>query len=123
MGAPVSAGMSLIASSAWRGGVTKQQCAEWVIAQGVKPSAMYCWSDHANCVGCVKGGRAYWLKIAEVAPEVFEQRARLEEEFGHTIIRGGGREHPTLRQLVQIGLKRQVNPREPIDIGPCECGD
>ena len=35
-------------------GVTKQQCAEWVLAQGVQPSAMYCWADHANCIGCVK---------------------------------------------------------------------
>lgn len=104
-------------------GTTKQQCADWCIAQGVQPSAMYCWAEHANCVGCVKGGRAYWLAVAEHAPDVFEQRAQLEEEFGHSIIRGGDREHVTLRQLVQIGLKRTVNPREAITIGACDCGD
>lgn len=103
--------------------VTKQQCADWVASTGVRLSEMYRWSEHANCVGCVKGGRAYWLAVAEHAPEVFEQRAQLEEEFGHEIIRGGGREHPTLRQLVQIGLKRRVNQREAISIGACECGD
>lgn len=90
---------------------------------GVRPSAMYCWAEHANCIGCVKGGRAYWLKVAQHHPDVYEQRAQLEEEFGHTIIRGGDRHHPTLRELLTIGLKREVNPREPIEIGACECGD
>lgn len=104
-------------------GVTKQQCADWCVSLGVQPSAMYRWSDHANCVGCVKGGRAYWLAVAEHHPDVFEQRAALEEEFGHTIVRGGDREHPTLRQLVKLGLKRKVARRESITLGACECGD
>lgn len=105
-------------------GVSKQQCADWCrLDMGVAPSAMYLWADHANCVGCVKGGRAYWLAVAANHPAVFEQRAQLEEEFGHTIIRGGGREHVTLRQLLQIGLKRPVGQRERIEIGACDCGD
>lgn len=103
--------------------VQKQQTAEWVMAQGVRPSAMYCWAEHANCVGCVKGGRAYWLAVAKHAPDVFAQRMALEEEFGHTIIRGGGRDSVFLKDLVQIGLKRKVSSRESIDIGVCECGD
>jgi hypothetical protein len=103
--------------------VSKQDCVDWVEAQGVRPSAMYCWAEHANCVGCVKGGRAYWLAVHDNAPEVFEQRAQLEEEFGHPIIRGGDREHVTLRELVQIGLKRKVGQREAIVVGSCECGD
>lgn len=104
-------------------GVSKQQCADWCEGLGVRPSAMYAWSDHANCVGCVKGGRAYWLAVAEHAPDVFEQRAALEEEFGHEIIRGGERAHPFLRELVQLGLKRKVVRREAITLGACECGD
>ena len=103
--------------------VSKQDTADWVMAQGIKPSAMYCWAEHANCVGCVKGGKAYWLAVAQNAPEVFAQRAALEEEFGHGILRGGGREHHLLKDLVQIGLKRTVNAREAITIGACECGD
>lgn len=104
--------------------VTKQDCADWcTCTMGVRPSAMYDWADHANCIGCVKGGRAYWLAVHRHHPEVFEQRAKLEEEFGHTIIRGGDRDHPTLRELVRIGLKRKVNQRERIEIGACECGD
>lgn len=104
-------------------GVSKQDCADWCVSVGVAPSAMYEWSDHANCVGCVKGGRAYWLAVAEHHPDVFEQRAALEEEFGHQIIRGGDRYHPFLRELVQIGLKRKVVRREAITLGACQCGD
>lgn len=103
--------------------VTKQECADWVTAQGVCPSAMYLWAEHANCVGCVKGGKAYWLKVAQHAPEVYAQRVALEAEFGHGILRGGDREHYLLKDLVKIGLKREVKLREAIDIGPCECGD
>lgn len=104
--------------------VTKQQCADWCNCEmGVPPSAQYEHFEHANCEGCVKGGYAYWLKVDKHAPHVFEQRAGLEEEFGHPIVRGGGREHITLRQIKERGLKRTVNPREAITIGPCECGD
>lgn len=105
-------------------GVSKQDCADWcTCVMRVQPSIQYLHFEHANCRGCVKGGRAYWLKTHEVYPDVFEQRAGLEEEFGHTIIRGGNREHPTLRELLKIGLKRSVNQRESIEIGACDCGD
>jgi hypothetical protein len=104
-------------------GTTKQQATDWVLSMGVKPSAMYCWAEHANCVGCVKGGMAYWLAVAKHAPDVYAQRVALEEEFGHGILRGGDREHHLLKDLVQITLKREVNFKETIDIGACECGD
>lgn len=103
---------------------TKQIAADWCSCTiGVKPPAMYEWADHANCVGCVKGGREYWLAVHKHRPDVFWQRARMEREFGHPIIRGGGRPSIFLDELIQIGLKRKVNRREAITIGPCECGD
>lgn len=98
--------------------VSKQDCADWCISKGVRPSEMYLWSEHANCVGCVRGGKAYWLKVKENEPEIFEKRALLEEEFGHTILKD-----MSLRELAVVGLKRPVKQRECIDIGPCECGD
>lgn len=105
-------------------GITKQQCADWVqCTLGVKLPWMYQHFEHANCMGCIKGGRAYFLKTHDVLPDVFEQRAGLEEEFGHEIIRGGDRDRVTLRQLLQIGLKRPAHQRERIEIGACECGD
>lgn len=98
--------------------VTKQQCANWCLSLGVRPSRMYEWSDHANCIGCVRGGKAYWLAVAKNEPEVFAQRVAMEKEFGHTILKD-----TTLERLIQVGLKRKVNPRESIEIGPCDCGD
>jgi|SRR6185369_4707852 len=99
-------------------GITKQQAAHWCNKTlGVSLPRMYRWSEHANCVGCVRGGKAYWLKVREVRPDVFEQRAALEDEFGHTILKD-----TTLRELVVTGLKRRVNQRESIDLGTCECG-
>lgn len=97
--------------------ITKQAAADWCLSVGVRPPRMYQWSEHANCVGCVRGGKAYWLAVARNAPEVFEARAKLEERFGHTILKD-----TTLRELVKIGLKRPVRQREAIDIGACECG-
>lgn len=104
-------------------GTTKQECADWCsCTMGVQPSAMYEHFEHANCEGCVKGGLAYWMKVREVAPTMFARRMAQEAEFGHGILRGGDREHYLLKDLPAT-TKRKVNPREKIDIGPCECGD
>jgi hypothetical protein len=98
--------------------VTKQHAADWCLSKGVRPTEMYRWSEHANCIGCARGGKAYWLAVAREEPEIFEQRAKLEEQFGHTFLKD-----TTLRGLVQVGLKRKVQPRESIEIGSCDCGD
>ena len=42
-----------------------------------------------NCVGCVKGGMGYWNRIRKDFPEVFESRAKLEREVGHSILKDG----------------------------------
>lgn len=103
-------------------GISKQDCANWVQCDlGVKPSAMYEHFEHANCRGCVKGAREYWLKVYEVDRQTFDQRAALEDEYGHPINRGG---NPIfLRDLIKIGLKRPSQSKERIEIGACECGD
>lgn len=100
-------------------GVTKQQCADWCsCVMGVQPSAMYLWSDHANCMGCVRGGKAYMVALKENRPAVFEQRKQLEAEFDHTF-----NVRYSLAQIETEGLKRKVGRREAITVGPCECGD
>jgi hypothetical protein len=97
---------------------TKQQCADWCSCEmGVQPSSMYEWSDHANCPGCFRGKKAYWMAVEKNRPDVFAQRAALEEEMGYTILEEG-----SLVQIVAAGLKRKVNRKESIEIGPCECG-
>ena len=99
-------------------GLTKQQCADWCVSLGVRPPRMYAWSEHANCVGCRRGGKAYWLKVKENRPDVFEIEKARESAWGHTFLKD-----TSLAQLEVTGLKRPVRQRESIDIGPCECGN
>lgn len=40
-----------------------------------------------NCIGCVKGGMGYWNRIRIDFPDVFEKRAMLEREVGHSILK------------------------------------
>lgn len=47
--------------------------------------------DHANCVGCPKGGKGYWNKIRIDFPDVFERMANLEESLGRTVLKHQGK--------------------------------
>lgn len=97
--------------------MTKQACADWCKSLGVLPSSMYLWSDHANCVGCRRGGKAYWQAVEQNAPDVYSAAAEREREFGHTILKD-----TSLVDLSVNGMKRTPKARVSIDIGPCECG-
>jgi hypothetical protein len=55
---------------------------------GIKRPAMYDLGySNNNCVGCVKGGMGYWNKIRVDFPEIFNQRAKLEREIGHSCLK------------------------------------
>ena len=54
---------------------------------GIKRPAMYDMGYNNNCIGCVKGGAGYWNKIRQDFPEVFERRAKMEREIGHSILK------------------------------------
>lgn len=101
-------------------GISKQQCADNWIARGIRPPSMYKWSDHANCVNCRRGGKAYMIASAQHHPAAFVQLIAHEKNpafNGHTIFKDG-----SLEEIVRRGLKRRVNRKESIDLGPCECG-
>ncbi len=98
--------------------VSKQMAAQWSIDLGVRLPEMYRWSDHANCVGCRRAGKGYWLAVRENEPQVFEAMKQRERDFGHTFLKD------TSLELLEItGLKRPAKRREAIDFGLCECGD
>ena len=55
---------------------------------GIRRPAMYDLGyNNNNCIGCVKGGAGYWNKIRVDFPEVFAQRAKMEREIGHSILK------------------------------------
>ena len=41
-----------------------------------------------NCIGCVKGGQAYWNKIKIDFPDIFERMSETEEWLGRSCING-----------------------------------
>ncbi len=56
---------------------------------GIRRPIMYDMGYHNNnCIGCLKGGKGYWNKIRKDFPTVFQSRARLEREIGHSCING-----------------------------------
>lgn len=70
-------------------GLTKEDCHGMAEKLGIKRPVMYDMGyPNNNCIGCVKGGMGYWNKIRVDFPEVFESRAKLEREIGHSCING-----------------------------------
>jgi len=58
-------------------------------ASGIKRPAMYeLGYQNNNCIGCVKGGMAYWNHIRLDFPEIFKQRAEMERAIRATCIKG-----------------------------------
>ena len=69
-------------------GLTKADCLALVEREGIELPEMYRLGfQNANCIGCVKGGQAYWNKIKVVFPVEFERMAATEELLGASILR------------------------------------
>lgn len=69
--------------------LSKDDCHAILTSLGIKRPLMYDMGyQNNNCVGCVKGGMAYWNKIRKDFPDVFASRAALEREVGHSCING-----------------------------------
>lgn len=67
--------------------LTKQDAHGICKELGIKRPAMYDMGySNNNCRGCVKGGAGYWNKIRVDFPDVFEDRAKMEREIGHSIL-------------------------------------
>lgn len=69
--------------------MTKQQCAELLLINGIKLPKMYELGFHNNnCIGCVKGGMGYWNHIRKHFPSYFDRMNELEQELGATCMKG-----------------------------------
>ena len=68
--------------------LSKEECHGMLERLGIKRPVMYDLGySNNNCVGCVKGRMGYWNKIRVDFPEVFNQRAKLEREVGHSCLK------------------------------------
>ncbi len=69
-------------------GLDKDMCAGLIMSQGIELPKMYQLGyPNNNCIGCVKGGKAYWNKIRVDFPETFAKMAKAEREAGHSCIK------------------------------------
>lgn len=69
-------------------GVDKAKAKQIIRSAGIALPAMYeLGFDNNNCVGCVKGGMAYWNKIREHFPDQFNRMATLERSIGRSCLR------------------------------------
>ena len=68
--------------------LTKEDALAILIRAGIEPPIMYRLGYHNNnCIGCVKGGIAYWNKIRRDFPEVFARMATIERQLGATCLK------------------------------------
>lgn len=68
--------------------MTKSECAELLLKNGIKLPKMYELGFHNNnCIGCVKGGKGYWNHVRKKFPEQFNRMAELEIKIGASCIK------------------------------------
>lgn len=64
-------------------GLGKDDCKAMVERAGIELPLMYRLGyDNANCIGCPKGGQAYWQNIREDFPTRFVQIQTIQESIG-----------------------------------------
>lgn len=64
-------------------GINKEHCLSVIKKVGLELPLMYRLGyDNANCIGCVKGGQAYWQNIRADFPERFEEVKKIQESIG-----------------------------------------
>jgi hypothetical protein len=61
----------------------KEDCLAMIERAGIELPMMYRLGyDNANCIGCPKGGQAYWQNIRDDFPERFGQIKIIQEDIG-----------------------------------------
>jgi hypothetical protein len=68
-------------------GISKESAALMLMRHVELPEMYRLGFRNNNCIGCVKGGMAYWNKIREHFPEVFERMAKVERVVGRSCLR------------------------------------
>ena len=53
---------------------------------GIEPPLTYSVWKHANCTGCLKGGRQHWYVVYCTRPDVFAKAKATEEAIGYSIL-------------------------------------
>lgn len=69
--------------------ISKKEAMFILRENGIKLPKMYSIGfKNNNCIGCVKGGMAYWAKVRKHFPVQFDQMDQIEQEIGRSCING-----------------------------------
>ena len=108
-------------------GLNKRDCWRRVTeCWGIRPPQMYEWAEHANCVPCVKGKKAYWGLVYLNDRAAWDRAVAAEDEFGHTIFTEGGSLRDELDGCLRLA-RAYTEKRGAADAqgelfdAPCEC--
>lgn len=74
-------------------GLTKQNCYDILIEEGIPPPNMYILGySNANCPGCVKAtSPTYWNHVRRFHPDVFARRSEMSRRLGVRLVRYKGK--------------------------------
>lgn len=88
----------------------KPQVLRLLRERGLTPPRMYALGfAHANCLACVKAGKAHWKHLYEVKPETYLYAERREQEFRDSKPQ---RANATILTETVDGVKRPLSLRE-----------
>lgn len=107
--------------------ISKRDCEHRVTScWGLEKPSMYDWAEHANCVPCIKGKKAYWGLIYKFEPKAWHRAVKAEKDFESRIFTEAGslqEELPNCLRLAEVYLqKKQAEDSQSMlfDV-PCEC--
>lgn len=55
---------------------------------GIEPPMTYGLFKHANCTGCIKGGRQHWYVVFCTRSDIWQKAKDAEDQIGHHIVKG-----------------------------------
>lgn len=103
---------------------------------GIEKPITYKLFLHANCCGCLKGGKQHWYVVYCIRRDIFDMAVQTERELGRTIINGCSLESlvPVYKELISKNIcpndyehnskfwarVRKAIPEDP-NAMPCDC--
>lgn len=107
--------------------IGKEECTHRVLnCWGLKLPRVYDFLDHANCIPCIKGKKAYWGLIYMFRQDKWQKASNAEKKFKHTIFTEAGSLEEELDNCLKLAKKylkkRKANEDQQSLIEfPCEC--
>jgi len=107
--------------------ISKKQCHQEITeCWGIPLPRMYKHYNHANCMPCVKGKKAYWGLVYKFNIEAWDRAVQAEEEHNQTIFTEAGSLTEELENCLRLAgkyLNKQADEKaqESLFDTPCEC--